>query len=128
MKPQNKSAYRPPAAAVPPPAEAARRPSTWQPDPWLARSEEFYQSIYGTGKCKFCGHPILSCKDMCDCDSMKTAREAFKRKIQPKIQPKSAASPAAPDNPDKYIEPASREPEPETYPEPEIEPEQGTFL
>lgn len=111
----NKSAYRPPADAAPAaPAVPARNPNVYIPDPWLDRSEEFYGSIYAGGKCKFCGCPIPTWKDLCDCAAMKAAREEFKRKIRIAAgytAADSAPIPAAPAgdyDPNKHIEPAER--------------------
>ncbi len=55
---------------------------TWQPDPWPARSEEFYAMVYKGGKCRYCGKIIHTHLDICGCHSMIVARERFKRLVR----------------------------------------------
>ena len=86
----------------------------WKPDPWMERSDEFFDEIYAGGKCKFCGHTILTFKDVCDCDGMKAARDEFKRKIYAKPTPTIPVQPKKEYKPDAHIEPNSAwDPEPE---------------
>lgn len=54
---------------------------TWALDPWLERSEEFYQNAYKGGFCKFCGVSVPSALFVCECPGLVMARAEFKRKI-----------------------------------------------
>ena len=76
----------------------------WKMDPWMARSEEFYQMVYGTGSCRFCGYQIPTRLSLCDCEKMKAARERFKRMIS---SPHTTTDPVQADyNPDEFTEQA----------------------
>jgi hypothetical protein len=70
-------------------------------DPWWYKSEQFYRSVYATGKCKFCGMPITHKFAHCECDGMIEARNEFKRRIGSPCAPKAVVIDY---QPDKYIE------------------------
>ena len=80
----------------------------WKPEPWVARSEEFYSDYYKTGKCPSCGKEIMGPMSICDCAGMRKARYAFKQRIYAEAGVVPVPEKVV-DNPNRNIEPNERE-------------------